>query len=380
MVPARVAGVLPLAHRRSRLLAQDKPMRLSSSVKTALAIVAVTVAYFTVRSGLRLLSTPEDAPAKKAELFVVAIESRPETRAGALSIRGRTEADQKAIVRADASGVVTAAPVAQGAAVREGDVLCRIDVEARAAARREAEAALGKAEIDYQAAVKLAAEGFRSEAGLAGLKAARDQARANADRALIELEKTQIRAPFDGVFDVRSAEVGDLLKPGDPCGTVVKPSPFLIKGAVAEKDVALVRAGDRARASIATGEIVDGAVRFVAAAADPATRTFDIEIEIPNPDGKLRDGVTADVTVLSAARPAHKIPRSALTLGDDGRIGVKLIDAANRARFHAVSIIGEEREGVWVAGLEGPQRVIVRGQDYVKDGETVTAEIAGASS
>ena len=355
-------------------------MRLSSSVKTALAIVLVTAAYFAVRSGLRLLSTPEVASTQAAKLSVVAFEARPETKAGALSIRGRTAADQKAIVRADASGVVTATPAALGALVKEGDVLCRLDIEARDAGRREAEAALRKAEIDYQAAVKLAAEGFRSEAGLAAAKAARDQARANADRASIEFEKTIIRAPFDGVFDARAAEIGDLLKPGDPCGTVVKPSPFLVKGAVAEKDVALVRAGDGARARLATGETIDGVVRFVAAAADPATRTFDIEIEIPNDEGKLRDGVTAEVTVESAAREAHRVPRSALTLDDDGRIGVKLIGGDSRARFHPVSIIGEENEGVWVAGLEGPQRIIVRGQDYVKDGETVTIEVAGAPS
>lgn len=355
-------------------------MRLSPSVRTALAIVAVTAAYFAVRTALRLFSTPEDAPAQTAELAVVAIETRPEAKAGALSIRGRTEADQKAIVRADASGVVAATPVALGAAVKAGDALCRLDVEAREAAKREANAALRKAEIDHQAAVKLAAEGFRSEAGLAGVKAARDQARANADRASIELEKTVIRAPFDGVFDDRTAEVGDLLKPGDPCGTVVKSSPFLVTGAVAEKDVGLVKAGDPASATLATGETIVGVVRFVAAAADPATRTFDIEVEIPNEDGKLRDGVTADITVRSVARDAHKVPRSALTLDDDGRIGVRVIGDDSRALFRAVSIIGEEPSGVWVAGLEGLQRVIVRGQDYVKDGEVVTAEIAGGAS
>lgn len=355
-------------------------MRLSPSVRTALAIVAVTAAYFAVRTAWRLFSTPEDAPAQTAELAVVAIETRPEAKAGALSIRGRTEADQKAIVRADASGVVAATPVALGAAVKAGDVLCRLDVEAREAAKREANAALRKAEIDHQAAVKLAAEGFRSEAGLAGVRAARDQARANADRASIELEKTVIRAPFDGVFDDRTAEVGDLLKPGDPCGTVVKSSPFLVTGAVAEKDVGLVKAGDPASATLATGETIVGVVRFVAAAADPATRTFDIEVEIPNEDGKLRDGVTADITVRSVARDAHKVPRSALTLDDDGRIGVRVIGDDSRALFRAVSIIGEEPGGVWVAGLEGLQRVIVRGQDYVKDGEVVTAETAGGAS
>jgi multidrug efflux system membrane fusion protein len=355
-------------------------MRLSSSVKTALAIVAVTAGYFALRSGLRLLPHPGGALAAPAELSVIAIFSHPEARAGALAIRGRTQADQKAIVRADASGIVTSTPAALGARVKKGDVLCRLDVEARGAAKREADAVLRKADIDYRAGAKLAAEGFRSEAGLASLQAARDQARANADRAAIELEKTLIRAPFDGIFDARAAETGDLLKPGDACGTVVKPSPLLVMGAVAEKDVALVRTGDLASAALATGETVEGVVRFVAAAADPATRTFDVEIEIPNADGTLRDGVTADVTVRGRARDAHKIPRSALTLDDDGRIGVKLIGEEGRARFHAVSIIGEDLEGVWVAGLDGAQRIIVRGQDYVKDGEAVTARIAGEAS
>jgi multidrug efflux system membrane fusion protein len=356
-------------------------MKLPPSVRTALIIIAATGAYFGVRTAMRALTVEEKAPIEERALAVVALDLEPEPKSGVLAIRGRTKADQKVVVRADASGVVAETPVALGAAVKAGDILCRLDMEARDATRREAEAALRKAEIDYQAAVKLAAEGFRSEAGLAALKAARDQAKARADWAKVDLEKTFVRAPFDGIFDAREAKVGDLLKPGDPCGTVVKPDPFLVVGAVAEKDVALVKAGDAARARLATGETVEGRVRFVAAAADPATRTFAVEIEIPNPDGRLRDGVTADIIVSGGARSALKAPRSALTLDDDGRVGVRVIDSANRARFHPVSIIGEEADGVWIAGLEGAQRVIVRGQEYVKDGEIVvaTAAAGGAS-
>jgi multidrug efflux system membrane fusion protein len=348
-------------------------MKLSSSVRTALLVVGVTIAYFGVRTGLRALSVEEKAPIDERTLAVVAELLTPEQKAGTLAVRGRTEADQKVVVRSDASGVVVGTPIALGAAAKKGDVLCRLGVEARDAAKREADAALRKAEIDYQAAVKLAAEGFRSKTGLAGLKATRDQARANADRAAIELEKTFIRAPFDGVFDARDAEVGDLMKPGDPCGTIVKPDPLLIVGAIAEKDVGLVKAGDPASAQLATGETVEGVVRFVAAAADPMTRTFDIEVEVPNKDGKLRDGVTADMVVRGRPRDALKAPRSALTLNDEGRVGVRIIDDENRAQFHAVRLIGEEADGVWIAGLEGAQRVIVRGQEYVKDGEVVVA-------
>lgn len=355
-------------------------MRMSSSVKTALAIVMATAAYFAVRSAFRMGEGDEQpAAAAAAALSVVALDVQPAARAGSLVVRGRTKADQKVVVRADASGVVVATPVALGALVRQGDPLCRLGVEARDAAQREANAALRKAAIDYDAAVALAAEGFRSEAGLAGIKAARDQARANADRAAIDLEKTTIRAPFDGVFDSRDADVGDLLKPGDPCGTVMKATPFLIVGAVAEKDVALVKAGDRASARLATGETLEGVVRFVAAAADPSTRSFELEIEVPNDEAKLRDGVTADVTVRGSPRAAHKAPRSALTLDDAGRLGVKVIERDNRARFHPVSIVGEEPDGIWIAGLDGAVRLIVRGQDYARDGDIVTAASESAA-
>jgi membrane fusion protein, multidrug efflux system len=348
-------------------------MKLPPSVRTALLIVAATAAYFGARSAMRAFSVEEKTPIEDRTLAVVAVELASQPRARVLTIRGRTQADQKVVVRADASGVVAETPMPLGAAVKKGDVLCRLEVEARDAASREATAALRKAEIDYQAAVRLAAEGFRSEAGLAGLKAARDQAQANADRAAIELGKTNIRAPFDGVFDSQAAKVGDLLKPGDPCGAVIKAEPFLIVGAVAEKDVSLVQAGDLASARLATGEAVEGHVRFVGDGADQAKHTFSIEIEVPNKDGKLRDGVTADITVRGEARDALKAPRSALTLDDDGRIGVRVIDHENRARFQPVSIIGEDQDGVWIAGLSGPHRVIIRGQSYVKDGEVVVA-------
>lgn len=141
-----------------------------------------------------------------------------------------------------------------------------------------------------------------------------------------------------------------------------------------------MKAGDAARATLATGEIVTGAVRFVAAAADRATRTFAIEIEVPNPDGRLRDGVTADIVIRGEARDALKAPRSALTLDDNGRIGVRVIDGENRARFHPVRIIGEEADGVWIAGLDGAQRLIVRGQEYVRDGEVVAASKAASGA
>ena len=355
-------------------------MRLSATASTMIAIIVVAGLYFGASALFR--GTPaSESDGGAEELFTVAISDiDPQAWSGAITIRGRTEADQKVIVRADASGVVTETPAAAGDVVKKGDVLCRLEVEARGAALAEAKAALSKARLDYEAAVKLAEEGFRSQTGVAGLKAAYDQTKATVERAEFEYGKTAVRAPFDGVFDERLADLGDLVKPGDPCGLVIKRDPFLVKGAIAEKDVARIRPGDKGVARLATGEEVNGVIRFVATSASPATRTFDVELEVPNPDGALRDGVTAEFTVFAEALNAHKVPRSSLVLDDDGRIGVRTVGDGDLVKFTPLTIIGEAEDGVFVRGLEGPVRLIVRGQDYVTAGQKVAVATDGPAS
>ena len=146
---------------------------------------------------------------------------------------------------------------------------------------------------------------------------------------------------------------------------------FLAVGAVAEKDVAKINIGDQGVARLATGEVVEGVVRFIAAAADPATRTFAVELEIPNEEGALRDGVTTDFTIFARERKAHRIPRSSLTLNDRGEVGVRTIEGDGKVQFYAVRLLGEDASGVWVGGLDDTVKLIVRGQDFVSAGQTV---------
>ncbi len=154
---------------------------------------------------------------------------------------------------------------------------------------------------------------------------------------------------------------------------MIQRSPFLVVGAVSERDVSKIRAGNRGAANLATGETVEGVVRFVSASADPATRTFDVELQVPNDDGALRDGVTADFKVYAEESSAHRVPRSALVLDDDGQIGVRILTADNIVAFEPVRLIGETPSGVWVSGLNGAVRLIVRGQGYVGAGQKVEA-------
>lgn len=355
---------------------------LSQSVKLAALIVALVALYFLAR-GLMRDYEPEAEAAGPPAFTVVEQSITPGEWRDALTVRGRTQAVRKVVVRAETRGAVAETPAREGARVEKGDVLCRLETNDRGARLAEARAALKKAELDFNAAERLSAEGFRAETGVAAARAALDLAAAQVESAEVELEKTRMRAPFDGVFDTRAVETGDFLTIGDPCGTVIQQDPFLVAGAASEQNVGKISVGDAGEARLATGEVVSGRVRFIAAAADPETRTFDVELEIPNPDGALRDGVTAQFTVFAKERAAHQVPRAALTLNDDGEIGVRTLTDDNLVRFERVRLLGEEAGGVWVAGLEGAARVIVRGQDFVRAGqrvESVRQETADAES
>lgn len=347
-------------------------MNVSQSVKLAGIIVALIVLYFLARGLFGGAVVAEDEGAAPEQFVVVAEIVSPRPWQDEVTVRGRTKAERKVIVRAETSGAVAETPATLGALVSEGDILCRLNVDARRAQLAEARASFAKADLDFSAATKLSADGFRSETAVAAAKAVRDQAAAALERARLELGKTDIKAPFEGVYDERHAEVGDFLNVGDPCATVIQRSPFLVVGAVSERDVSKLAKGDPGRATLATGEVIEGAVRFVASSADPATRTFDVELEVPNDDGKLRDGVTAQFKVFARERDAHLVPRASLVLNDDGDIGLRTLDGDNIVSFEPVRMIGETAQGVWVAGLSGDVRLIVSGQHYVSAGQHVS--------
>ena len=353
-------------------------MGSSTSVKIAAIIAVIFVTYFGIRTALNSAEAPSEAnTGSEEELFSVLVTTiEPQSWQEKLIVRGRTQALRKVRVRAETPGTISRTPVKIGTSVKQGDTLCELRLDARRAQLDQARAALAKAKIDYDAASTLRQEGFGAETSVATTKAALDLARANVRQAELVINQTKITAPFDGIFDQRFVEAGDYLKIGDPCGEIIQLSPFLIVGSVSEREVGKVSVGDRGLARLATGETIEGDVRFVGTGADALTRTFKIELEVANPDGKLRDGVTAEFTIFANRRNAYLVPRSAMILNDAGQIGVRTVQDSEMVAFTPVNLLGEAVEGVWVSGLEGRLTLIVRGQEFVTAGQRVKTETA----
>ena len=311
----------------------------------------------------------ESADDRALRVRVRRLEAEPYDRH--VIVRGRTEAVRWVDIKAEIDARVNEVLVEKGVRVTSGQVIARLDMANRAARMAEAQALVAQRQIEYEAAVTLNQRGHRGEVGVAQAAALLESAFALVTQIDEEIYDTEIRAPFDGVLEERQVEVGDYVMEGQGLATVVDQNPFLVVGQVSERDVDKIRLGAAGTAELIDGQIRDGHIRYIGTMAEPATRTFRIELEVSNDDRRLRDGVTAEIRIKVSTGPAHFVSPAVLTLDEDGVVGVRLVDAAGRVSFRRADIIGESSDGVWLGGLPAVIDLIVVGQEYVRDGDEV---------
>jgi multidrug efflux system membrane fusion protein len=369
----------------------------------------------------------EAAQAREA-VHVIALRSEAREVPDAVMVRGQSAAAREVEVRAETTGTVVSEPLRAGAFVEAGQLLCEIDpgsrvaslseAQARLAAARaavpeaearvpegqarvaEAEARLEEARINQNAASRLSEGGFASdtrvanaaaalraaEAALtaaatglesvtAGIEATRanvQTAEAAVEQAELEIDKLSIRAPFAGLLETDTAELGALLQEGSACATVIQLDPMKLVGFLPEAQVDRVTVGAEAGARLASGGEAQGRVTFLSRSADDVTRTFRVEVTVPNPELAIRDGQTVEMVIRTEPARAHLLPASALTLDDDGRLGLRVIEDGI-VGFLPATLIRDTPRGVLLGDLPEAADVIVVGQEYVTDGVPVDA-------
>jgi multidrug efflux system membrane fusion protein len=353
-------------------------------------------------------------PEKSKEVIsVVVVESSAKTIDSAVVLRGETAAARLVEVRSETSGQVINEPLKKGATISQDQVLCRLDpgtrqaslsdavaglAEARArvpetqAKLDEAKARLAEAKINFNAANKLSEGGYASETRVASAEAAVRAAEASIASATAgfdstrskiqsaeasvaiankEIERISLTAPFDGILETDTAELGTLLQPGALCAKIIQLNPIKFVGFVPETELGRIIKGSTATAKLLDGQEIQGTVTFVSRSADQTTRTFRVEIEADNADLSISKGQTAEISIASDGTQAHLLPQSALTLDDSGALGVRTVDEQSKVLFFETDLIRDTMKGVWLKGLPEKTNVIVLGQEYVTDGVEV---------
>jgi membrane fusion protein (multidrug efflux system) len=224
----------------------------------------------------------------------------------------------------------------------------------------------------------MAKSGTRTEDKLAA-SAQYNAATAQMQEAKKRLADCQLRAPIAGFIGMRQIEVGNTVAPGMPVISVVDLDPVKVKVGIPESQVGQVREDDRAEVSIPSlnGQQFEGRVEAIAAASDPASRTYVSKIVVPNPTHQLRAGMVSEARLIGDAQVnVITLPGSAIVRDARGVTQVYVVTSGqNRAygrRVEVGSMIGSEVE--IRSGLTGNEQVVVDGQNYVREGSPVKIE------
>ncbi len=300
--------------------------------------------------------------------------SRAEVKTANILVRGRTDNKRTVIVKAETGGRVLDRAVEKGERVEAGALLCRIDIDDRDARLIEAREALRQAQLEYEGSLSLAAKGLISETLTATTRARLASADAALRRTELDIEHTMVKAPFAGLVEDTHLERGDYVQPGTACATIIDLDPMLLVGRVAERDVSMVNVGATATGTMIDGTVISGTVAFVGRQSDAMTRTYPIEIEVPNPGYALRSGITTQIAIPTGRAIAHRVSPALLALDDEGQVGLRTINAETRVVFTPVTILAEEGGAVWVSGLPEIVNLITVGQELVVPGQRVDAD------
>lgn len=193
-------------------------------------------------------------------------------------------------MRAETTGRIIAIDIKENLPVRRGQIIAKLAPRNRSESLAEAQALLKQRRMEHEAAQRLATRGFQSEISVAETEA---RMAAAETAAQLDLANTEARAPINGVVSGQMPHPGDYVTPGTALATIVSLDPLLAHAQASEQTAALLHPGTATEVKLPDGVWRQGRLRSVAPVADVATRTFEVVVEIANPDAALRAGVTA---------------------------------------------------------------------------------------
>lgn len=357
--------------------------------KRHLLLLALLLALVTV-AALKAYgrATPEPAtqtPAPAATLTVSVEKVVAQTVTSSVSATGTVAAWQEATIGAEESGLrLTEVLVAEGDHVKAGDVVARLDDSLLKAQLAEQKAAVAQAQATLDSALSAAERADRLLASNAVSaetaedkatavktgKASVDQAEAAAQRLQAQLDRTTIRAPFDGIVSSRPAVTGSIVQAGTELMNIVRDGRLEIGVLVPEKNLAAISAGQPANIVDASGRAFSGSVSRIAETVNSTTRLATVYISVGDGSG-LKPGMFARVTIETASSRQLTIAETAL-VWHDGKPAVFVVGGDGKVTVRPVATGTRQNGRVAIeSGLSEGDRVVVAGAGFLNDGNLV---------
>lgn len=346
----------------------------------SIALMALVIAWMFVPVAEEEASAEDTTETTAQELQKVQITT---LQAQSLIIEqeftGQTKADQSANISAELDGLLVELHADRGSRVEKGDVLVTLSSGSLAAGLLSAQAEEARARSEYNAQKSLSAQGIASKRAMADAFAALQAARALVGQYSTEKEKAKIYAPFSGIVADHFAEIGDFLGMGQPILSLINIDQIVAVGDVSERQIGNLKVGEQASISILGKQKIHGTISYISTVANTATRTFQVEVSVPNDDLSIAVGMTTKVSVPMEDIQAYKISPSLFTLNAKGEVQLATVDDENIVRLSSIEIVRNDADGVWITGIPNQARLITLGQGFVREGEEVIPNEAGES-
>lgn len=340
-----------------------------------------------------LLAAALAAPGLQAEpARVTAVEVQRQPWVDTLSLTGTLTSPRDATLTPRVSGLVETIHADAGRRVAAGDPLVELDrtldeltLERLRAELEAARGELAEAERLRDETAPLAEKGLvpttEAESAQANVRIrAADVARLRAEirRQEERIDRHRVLAPFAGVVSRRHVEVGEWVENGDPVFDLVATETLRMDVQVPQEHFGLIREGTPAivRPEIRDGDGIEAEVTERVPVSDPTARTFLVRIRVDNADGALAPGMSGRAVFRSETEDrVPVVPRDATLRYPDGSVRVWVLDERDGETVVASRQIKTGRSGDGLIevreGLEGGERVVLRGNESLSPGERV---------
>lgn len=345
----------------------------SRSTWIAAALVVLLVGW--MGSGYLLpsedMSIPQAAETRVEPVAVAIEQSTVEPVTLFFQAEGQAQPDRDTSFRAETSGDVAEVLVMEGEDVDNGAVIARLSATRAEADLSRAQEELARAQREFDNASELLERGVATADRVSQARATLAAAEASITTAQEAIESLEIRAPFAGRIESLTLDAGEFVQAGAEVGRIVDNRPLMVAIQVPQQALGRIESGQTATVTFITGEEREGRVSFVSTAANSETRTFLTKITVPNEDGSIPAGISAEIRVPTGEAYAHFVQPSTISLSPEGRLGVKTVGDDDRVVFNPIKVVRAEIDGLWVTGMPETSRIITVGQGFVSEGEAV---------
>lgn len=309
---------------------------------------------------------PPPAPLPTATVHVQTVASKPHVATE--EVVGTVRSKLRAVLEAKVSGRIEQMRAAPGQTVKRGELLLQVNAPEIQAQLDQARAQLDQAERDFQRFATLVEQNAVTRQEFDAAQARQLVTRANVAAAETMLGYVRLTAPFDGVITRKLADVGDLAAPGKPLLELEDPAVLRLEANVGEALIDRIQQGQSLEARVpALTNSLQATVAEIAPAADPASRTFLVKLDLPPTPG-LRAGAFARLSVPVGESRALRVPAEAVL--QRGQLEYVFVAADGRAQLRLVKTgkrFGAEVE--LLSGATAGEKVIVSGGAQLREGQ-----------